>query len=87
VVLTHLKTQETQGNPNLRRETKFALAHRLLSRGFDRKTVINLLRFIDWLLALSPALETLFWQALIAFEQENRMPYVTQRPSITSATF
>jgi hypothetical protein len=34
------------------------------------------LRFIDWLLALPPALETLFWQDLIAFEQENRMPYM-----------
>lgn len=76
VVLAHLKTQETQGNPDLRRETKFALARRLLSRGLERQTVINLLRFIDWLLALPPALETLFWQDLIAFEQENRMPYM-----------
>jgi hypothetical protein len=76
VVLAHLKTQETQGNPTLRQETKFALARRLLSRGFERQTVINLLRFIDWLLALPPALETLFWQDLIAFEQENRMPYM-----------
>jgi hypothetical protein len=76
VVMAHLKTQDTQGDPQLRRTTKLTMARALLQKGFDRQTVIDLLRFIDWLLALPPELEQGFWQDLIAFQEENRMPYL-----------
>jgi hypothetical protein len=76
VVMAHLRTQDTQGDPVLRRTSKLAMARALFEKGFDRQTILDLLRFIDWLLALPPALETSFWQDLIAFQEENRMPYL-----------
>jgi hypothetical protein len=76
VVMAHLKTQETQGNPVLRRDTKLILAKALFQRGYPRETVLRLLGFIDWLLALPSALEDSFWQEIIAIQEENPMPYV-----------
>jgi hypothetical protein len=76
VVMAHLKTQETQGNPTLRRDTKLILARALFQRGYPRETVLRLLGFIDWLLALPSALEDSFWQEIIAIQENNPMPYV-----------
>ena len=40
---------------------KLNLAKRLYRKGYDRQAVINLLRFIDWLVNLPEGLEQSFW--------------------------
>ena len=38
---------------------------------------LSLFRFIDWLLELPAAQETLFWRDVQEYEEERAMPYVT----------
>jgi hypothetical protein len=42
-----------------------------------RQEILELFRFIDWLLVLPPGLDPVFWAELSEFEEEQRMPYVT----------
>jgi hypothetical protein len=39
--------------------------------------VLDLFRFIDWVLNLPESLKREFWQELRTFEEERRMPYIT----------
>ena len=49
----------------------------LYRRGYKRKDVLELFRFIDWLLALPEDLELSFTESLRQYEEEIDMPYVT----------
>lgn len=50
--MTHLKAQETKSSPTARKQWKLALIERLYERGYDRSAIINLFKFVDWLLIL-----------------------------------
>ena len=76
VVMAHLKTLETKHDAIRRQQWKLRLVKRLYQRGYDRQSVINLLRFIDWLVNLPEALEEDFWQSLRAYQEEQQMQYV-----------
>ena len=43
----------------------------------SRRDILNLFRFIDWVLALPAGLEARFQAELAQFEAERKMPYVT----------
>jgi hypothetical protein len=45
--------------------------------GYPRQEIINLFRFIDWVLTLPPELAKAFRNELIAYEGEKNMPYIT----------
>lgn len=75
VVMAHLKTLATQSDAIERQQWKVRLAKRLFQKGLDRQAVIDLIRFIDWLLVLPDDLEQDFWEVLQA--QEVAMKYVT----------
>jgi hypothetical protein len=77
VVLAHLKTRETQGNPTDRHAWKLRLVRGLYEQGFSAKDVRELFRVIDWLMELPPALANVFRQELDKIQEERRMPYVT----------
>ena len=77
VVMAHLKTLETSNDRVSRKRWKLRLIKLLYQRGYSRKDVIQLLRFIDWLLALPSALEADLWQEILAYQEETKMPYVT----------
>lgn len=77
VVMAHLKSLETRDDPDLRKQWKFRLTRRLYERGFERQDVLNLFRFIDWVIALPQEFETSFRQDLEEYEREAQMPYVT----------
>ena len=76
VVMAHLKTQEVKDGLE-RKRWKLRLVRLLYQRGYDRKDVLELFRFIDWLLALPKGLEKEFRQESLALDEENEMPYVT----------
>ncbi len=75
--MAHLKAMETRKDLQLRRQWKVDLARRLYDQGRDREYVINLFRFIDWIMTLPEELTGTFWQEIQAIEEEKAMPYVT----------
>lgn len=77
--MAHLKTQATQGNPEERARWKLALSRGLLERGWGRDDMLDLYRFVDWLMALPEDLQR---QHETTLEQdhkqkEGRMPHLT----------
>ena len=77
VVMAHLKTLETQGDPQARYRAKFTLIRHLYERGFRRTDVVRLFGFIDWIMRLPLELEVDFWAELQQYEEKQRMEYVT----------
>jgi hypothetical protein len=77
VVMAHLKALETKGNQVQRKDWKINLTRRLYEKGFERQDILNLFRFIDWIITLPKDLEASFRQELEQYEQERQMPYVT----------
>jgi hypothetical protein len=75
--MAHLKALETRSNQVQRKDWKFSLTRRLYERGYERQDVLNLFRFIDWVLTLPKPLAGEFKADLERFERENQMPYVT----------
>ncbi len=77
VVMAHLKAHQTRNNRQERLEWKLSLTRRLYQQGYQRQDVINLFRFIDWLMSLPKNLEQEFWREIRQLEEETRMPYIT----------
>jgi flagellar biosynthesis/type III secretory pathway protein FliH len=77
VVMAHLKYIETRDNPEERKTWKIILIRRLYERGYSQKDIIELFRFIDWILRLPKELENSFWKEFQQFEEERKMPYIS----------
>ena len=77
VVMAHLQTQRTQQQPAERYAAKLKLAKMLYRRGYIRQDVLELFRFLDWILTLPTELEQQFRVELAQFEAEVKMEYVT----------
>jgi predicted transposase/invertase (TIGR01784 family) len=75
--MAHLKTKETRNDAVARKDWKFKLTRSLYERGYDRQDILNLFRFIDWILELPEDLRQSFRDELEKYEQEKQMPYVT----------
>ncbi|MGC9385487.1 MAG: hypothetical protein ACP5D0_00955, partial [Hydrogenovibrio sp.] len=63
--------------PRQRLEAKIQLIRLLYQRGYSREEVIELFRFIDWMIRLPDNLEILFKRTLDQIEEEQQMAYVT----------
>jgi Domain of unknown function (DUF4351) len=77
VVMTHLKVIETKRNVEHRKAWKFSLTRALYDKGYERQQILDLYRFIDWIMILPKPLEREFWQELQTFEEERKVTYVT----------
>jgi hypothetical protein len=77
VVMAHLKVLETKRNVNLRKAWKFTLTKALYEKGYGKQEILDLYRFIDWVMILPEAVERSFWQELQSFEEERKVTYVT----------
>jgi hypothetical protein len=77
VVLAHLKLIETKGRAQQRKAWKFRLTKMLYERGYERQQILDLYRFVDWLIILPEVLEREFWQELQTFEEDRKVTYVT----------
>jgi hypothetical protein len=77
LTLSHLKAQETAQDPAQRYVWKLRLIKSLYQRGHDRAAILELFRFIDWLLQLPEGLEQQLWTELQTYEENTAMPYVT----------
>jgi hypothetical protein len=77
VVMAHLKMMETRPDAVQRKNWKLSLIRALYDRGLQRQEILNLYRFIDWVMILPEGLEKSFWQELKTFEEERKVTYVT----------
>jgi len=77
VVMAHLKTKATRGDVKERLRWKVELVRQLYARGYARDEVLELFRFIDWVMALPKAQTVSFRDQVEALEQESKMKYVT----------
>ena len=77
VIQAHLKTQETRQAPEARYQAKLALAKGLYRRGWGRGDILELFRFIDWMLRLPEELEHRLWSEIQTYEGVQKMSYVT----------
>ena len=73
----HRQAQATRRQLRKRAEIKFRLIRGLYYCGLSRAQVLELLRLLDWILALSKDLEYTFRQDLACLEKENDMVYIT----------
>lgn len=77
VVLADLEAKATRGDLVTRKDRKLAFAKQLLKRNWSADDVRQLLRLIDWLMALPEDLDEEFRAELHAFEKEESVPFVT----------
>lgn len=77
VVMAHLAAVQTRSNRQQRKQQKLVLVKRLYEQGLGRDDIINLFRFIDWMMTLPDQFELEFWQEYRDFEESKRMQYVT----------
>lgn len=78
VVLAHLASLATRKDPVGRLDSKWTLTRALYGRGYQREDILELFRFLDWLLALPQPLARVFGERLAGLEEEvSTMPYVT----------
>ncbi len=75
--MAHLKAKETRQDSEVRKRWKLYLTKQLYEKGYQREDIINLFRFIDWVLKLPEELETSFWDEVTEYEENKKMPYVT----------
>ncbi len=77
VVMAHLQAKRTKDQAPSRLSWKLRLVRRLYERGTARQDVLELFRFIDWVLALPQELEQQFRSEVLKIEEDLRMRYVT----------
>ncbi len=77
LLMAHLKTQDTQGKPAERLQWKLCLVKTLYQKGFGKQDILEIYRFIDWLMVLPDELNQQFDDDMMTYEQEIKMPYIT----------
>jgi len=77
VVEAHLLAMETRKDADGRLQNKFRLVKRLYTEGYGKQEIVDLFRFIDWIMDLPEAHERLFWEEMARYEEGKKMPYVT----------
>ncbi|MEZ4868470.1 MAG: DUF4351 domain-containing protein [Caldilineaceae bacterium] len=77
VAMAHLKTRETRNDPDHRKFWKYRLIRHLYDRGYGRQDILNLFRFIDWMMQLPDDLEREWMEQVEQMEAERHMQYVT----------
>jgi len=77
ITMAHLKAMATQRQPEDRFSAKFALIKMLYERGYSRQQILELFRFIDWVMKLPDDLEDKLNDAINKFEEEQQMQYKT----------
>ena len=77
VTQAHLQARETTGADDARYRAKRELIRGLYRRGYPRPAILDLLRFVDWVLALPEGLEQQLWAEVQQFEEEKHMRYVS----------
>jgi hypothetical protein len=80
VIYSQLKAIENKFKPDQeRKRIKFILTKRLYYKGFSKEQIINLYRFIDWLIGLPEHFEIEYDNDIDTLEDLNIMTYISSR--------
>jgi len=77
VTMAHISAIRTKRESEDRLKSKISLVKLLYERRYSREQVLELLRFIDWILELPKGLENKLEQTILEYEEERKMKYVT----------
>jgi hypothetical protein len=77
VVMAHLKTKATNSNLSAREQWKWNLTRLLYEKGYNRKQITDLYKVIDAMMALSEELQLSFEEKLSTYQEERKMPLLT----------
>ena len=75
--MAHLKTQATRSVPSERLRWKLHLIRGLYEKGWGKKRILNLFRFIDWIMRLPEELSQEVRDVVHQIETEKKVQYVT----------
>ncbi len=75
-VMAQLKAHQTKGDNATRMDWKRRLIFSLYRRGFSREQIVNLFRFIEWIMTLPPGLEQQLRQEVYDYEEGQKMPFL-----------
>ncbi|MCC5899955.1 MAG: hypothetical protein JJU32_18815 [Phormidium sp. BM_Day4_Bin.17] len=70
-------TQATRRQPNQRLQWKLEVTKSLYRRGYSRQNILELFRLVNWIMTLPEELESSFNTEIAAFEEAEKMPYIT----------
>ena len=82
ITLAQLVALETRKNAEARYNIKFALTRRLYDKGLSRDAILNLYRFMDWVLSLPKDLEIRYNQNIKKLEEKRTVKYITSAERI-----
>jgi len=77
MIMAHLQTRVTRDDAVERLRNKLSLVKSLYQKGFSRQDILELYRFIDWLMVLPEILAERFDQEITHYEETLHMPYIT----------
>ena len=77
IVMAHLKEMETKEDIDNRLFWKITLVKRLYEKGYSKRDILLLYKFIDCLINLPEELGRKFHEEIIRYEEEKKMPYIT----------
>ncbi len=77
ITQAHLVALRTRNDPQARLQSKWHLTRRLYERGFSKREIIGLFRFLDWVLTLPDNLAGEYEVKLTEYEEKQKMKYVT----------
>jgi len=77
VIRIHLMSLETSESPEWRYEHKVELFQTLYKANYSKTEILELYRFLDWVLALPEELEQQFDDLIEQYEEGNKVQYVT----------
>ena len=77
VVRVHLKAIETRNSNQQRFYWKKELLKTLYKANYSEQEILDLFRFMDWVLALPEKLEQKFNEFVTQHEEDEQMPYIT----------
>jgi len=77
IVRTHLKALETRWSPKNRLRWKRTLFKALYEANYSKQDILELFRFMDWVLALPEPFALQFKAFTTEYEEAKKMPYVT----------
>ena len=77
IVLAQLAALKTRKNPDARFTVKSSLTRKLYEQGLNRDTILNLYKFLDWVLTLPEALEIRYNDCIHQIEEERTVAYIT----------
>ncbi|GAB4159838.1 MAG: DUF4351 domain-containing protein [Roseiflexaceae bacterium] len=77
VVHAYLMAKATRRNMAKRAISKYQITRQLYEHGYSRQVIMDLYRFIDWMLQLPDDLDSMVWQQIKSFEEERQMAYIS----------